>query len=87
MKTKHTFSEQQYSEIMSRMYVVTHTKTQVELAKILGIRQASVSEAKKRKAVPAEWLLTLLRLQGINPEWVVSGEGVQMVKLGCGRED
>lgn len=63
MKTKHTFSEQQYSEIMSRMYVVTHTKTQVELAKILGIRQASVSEAKRRKAIPAEWLLTLFRLR------------------------
>ena len=58
----------------SRVLEVSGCRTQVELADMLGIKQSSISDAKKRNAVPAEWLIKLLRLKGINPEWVLTGE-------------
>lgn len=45
----------------------------MDLAKLLGIRQASVSCAKKSGSIPAKWLLTLLQLRGVNPDWVLHG--------------
>lgn len=37
--------------------------------------QSSISDAKKRKAIPADWLLTLLCKKYINPHWILTGEG------------
>lgn len=50
-------------------------KTQVELAAALGIRQSSISDAKRRGAIPAEWQLTLFEQYGLMPVWVRSGFG------------
>ena len=60
-----------FNEIMMRIHSVTNTKTQVELAKFLGIRQSSISDAKKRRAIPAEWLIKLLKYKSTNPDWVL----------------
>lgn len=65
----------------SRVYAATGCRSQAELGKLLGIRQSSVADAKKRGGVPADWLLTLLRLRGINPDWVLTGDGPCFVKL------
>jgi Bacteriophage CI repressor helix-turn-helix domain. len=35
-------------------------RTQIELASILKIKQSSISDAKRRKAIPSDWLITLL---------------------------
>ena len=60
---------------LSRVFEAAGCRTQIELANLLGIRQSSISDAKKRNSVPAEWLVTLLRLRGVNPEWVLTGNG------------
>ena len=60
---------------LARVFEATGCRTQMELANVLGIRQSSISDAKKRRAIPAEWLLTLLREYNINPEWVTRGVG------------
>ncbi|NDV26925.1 helix-turn-helix domain-containing protein [Desulfovibrio sp. JC010] len=49
--------------------------TQVQMAKVLGIRQSSISDAKKRNSIPAEWFLKALEIGGIDPEWVRTGNG------------
>lgn len=59
---------------LERIFEVTGCQTQTELADILGIKQSSISDAKKRNAIPAEWLVKLLRLKNINPQWVVNGD-------------
>ncbi len=64
----------------SRLYAVTGCRTQIQLAELFEIRQSSISDVKKRNAIPAEWLVNLLRLKGINPEWILTGLGPQ--KLG-----
>lgn len=49
----------------------------MDLADILGIRQSSISDAKRRGEIPASWLLTLLKNYRVNPEWIITGNGPQ----------
>ena len=48
------------SSALSRVFEAADCRTQSELADFLGVRQSSISDAKKRGSVPADWLLTLL---------------------------
>lgn len=48
-----------FEDVFERIKLVTRAHTQAQIAKILDIRQSSISEAKKRNAVPSDWLLTL----------------------------
>lgn len=47
--------------------------TQGQMAEVLGIRQSSISDAKRRGSIPAEWFLKALEIGGIDPEWVRTG--------------
>ena len=60
---------------LARVCAAAECRTQVERADFLGIRQSSIADAKKRQAIPAEWLVKLLRLKGISPEWIMTGLG------------
>lgn len=64
---------------LERFFEAAGCRTQTELAKFLGIRQSSIADAKKRKAIPADWLLTLWRKKGINPDWIVTGRGARLL--------
>jgi hypothetical protein len=64
-----------FDQAMARIKEVTGKRTQVELAALLGIRQSSVSDAKRRGSVPADWLLTLVSKTGTNPAWILTGKG------------
>lgn len=68
--TKSIFIEQ-----MERIKQATNTRTQIELAEFLGISQSSVSDAGRRGRIPAEWLVTILRIRGVLPEWILTGHG------------
>ena len=65
---------------LKRFLEAAGCSTQVELADFLGIRQSSISDAKKRKSIPADWLITLLRLKRINPEWILTGQGARLLQ-------
>jgi hypothetical protein len=56
-----------FETVVDRIKEATGTRTQVELAQVLGIRQSSISDAKRRDSVPADWFLTLFREFGLNP--------------------
>ncbi len=60
---------------LTRVFEAANCRTQEELAGLLGIRQSAVSDAKRRKSVPSEWLVCLFRLRSVNPEWVLTGCG------------
>ena len=64
---------------LARVFAAAECRTQVELADFLGIRQSSISDAKKRQAIPAEWLVKLLRLKSVNPEWILTGLGPKLL--------
>ena len=60
---------------MERVHFITGVRTQIELADFLGIRQSSVSDAKRRGKIPSDWLITIMRAKNINPEWILTGKG------------
>lgn len=58
-----------------RLFAAVECRTQTQLAAVLDIRQSSISDAKRRKAVPSDWLVKLFEKQRLNPEWVRTGMG------------
>ena len=64
-----------FDEQMTRIQLVTGTRTQIELADLLGIRQSSISDAKRRGKIPADWLITIMRTKDVHPEWILTGNG------------
>lgn len=63
--------------VLERIGSLVGGYTQVVIAEALGVRQSSISDAKKRGCIPAAWLLTLLRTHSVNPDWLVTGQGPQ----------
>lgn len=62
------------------MKSATQTRTQTELAAILEIGKAAISDAKRRNIIPSDWLLKLSRPPfRINPVWLESGQGVMRI--------
>ena len=70
-----------YANALKRFFEAAECRTQSELAKFLGIWQSSISDSKKRNTIPAEWLLTLWRKKGINPDWVIHGVGSRFLRV------
>ena len=60
---------------LSRVIEAAGCRTDVELAAFLGTKQSLISDARRRNTVPAEWLIVLLRLKKINPDWILTGQG------------
>ena len=64
-----------FADFHQRVIETTGLRTQVELAEFLGIRQSSISDAKRRDSIPSEWLLTFYFEKSLNPSWLLTGEG------------
>lgn len=64
-----------FDEIFERIKIATNTRTQVELAEVLDIRQSSISDAKRRNSVPSDWYMKLFEQFGLNPDWLKKGSG------------
>ena len=64
-----------FQETYERICETTGARTQVELANLLGIRQSSISDAKRRNSIPADWYMKLFEKFGINPNWLKYGTG------------
>ena len=59
---------------LERIYYVTGCHTQQELADLMGIRQSSISDASKRRSIPAKWLVFLVSKYGLSPDWILYGK-------------
>lgn len=64
-----------FPDAYARIQEVTGCRTQVELCQRLAIRQSSISDAKRRASIPAGWLIALLRLYAVSPDWILTGTG------------
>lgn len=62
-----------------RIKFITNSRNQTETAEYLGIRQSSISDAKKRLRIPAEWLWKIWQKTGTSPDWVLTGNGPQFL--------
>ncbi len=73
-----------FEDIFRRFQSVTNTSTQQELADVLGIKQSTISESKKRGAIPPGWYLSLFERGGVNPDWLRYGKGPQFLRTAEG---
>ena len=64
-----------FEAIYARMLFAAGVRTQTELAKLLQMKQASISEAKKRGSIPAEWCMRLYDTCGVRFDWQRFGTG------------
>lgn len=53
---------------LDRIFEATVCRTQVDLAAVLGIKQSSISDAKRRNSIPSDWLIKILLFIGITPD-------------------
>ncbi|MDL2314428.1 helix-turn-helix domain containing protein [Desulfovibrio sp. OttesenSCG-928-C14] len=64
-----------FEDVMKRFYLATNTRSQMEFANWLGIRQSFVSDAKRRNRIPVAWLRELVtREVDSSPSWVMTGK-------------
>ena len=67
-----------FDDVVQRMYTATGTKGQRELADWLGVRQAFISDARRRNRIPVAWLRELVKRKvSCAPERVMTGKGLQ----------
>jgi len=52
-------------------------RSQSELAGLLGLHRSAVTQAKHKDSVPKAWALTLSRLFGVDPQWLLTGKGAK----------
>lgn len=64
-----------FEDTLERIKQATGARTQVQLAEVLDVRQSSISDAKRRCSIPAEWFLKLYRSHGLDPDWLAEGIG------------
>jgi hypothetical protein len=64
-----------FMEAYQRIQFATNTRTQVELANVLEIRQSSISDAKRRNSIPSDWYMKLFEKFGLSPDWLRHGAG------------
>lgn len=69
-----------FDAFLKRISQATGIDSQTTLAEALGVNRSAISQARKKNAVPAKWLLTLFRSYGLNPDWVEAGTGPTFVK-------
>ena len=75
-----------FEEIFERIKIATNTRTQVDLAEVLDIRQSSISDAKRRNSVPADWYMKLFEKFGLNPDWLKKAVGPMYLRTEDGYE-
>ncbi|MDL2210686.1 helix-turn-helix domain-containing protein [Desulfovibrio sp. OttesenSCG-928-O18] len=73
-----------FEEIFERIKLATRTRTQIELANVLEIRQSSISDAKRRNSIPSDWCIKLFERFGLNPDWIKKGTGPMYLRTETG---
>ena len=68
---------QDFDAAYTRLLHVFGAETQVQLAACVGVRQSSISDAKRRGCLPDGWLLSAVMQKAANPLWVLFGQGCQ----------
>ena len=64
-----------FDAFLKRIFEATGITSQSELASALNINRSAITQARKKNAVPAKWVLQLYKTFGLNPDWVETGSG------------
>lgn len=61
--------------VLNRIFAATGIRNQKELASYLGITSPAISDWKNKGSIPRGSLYHICRNYGLNPDWVLTGEG------------
>lgn len=62
------------TEILGRLKLISNTKSDTALARVLGLKQSSISTAKARGMVPAAWIVNATNLFDVSADWLIYGD-------------
>lgn len=65
----------------ARIFEAAECRTQSALAELFDIKQSSVSDAKRRKSIPSDWLVKLYEKKRVNPDWSRTGLGNKILQI------
>lgn len=85
MKTKNSGSTT-LSEQLERIKLITGRRTTTDLADFFGVPLSAVSAAVRRGKMPSSWLVILMRVKNVHPEWILTGKGPCLMTLRPGRD-
>ena len=68
-------SSERFDSFMKRLHEATTITSQANLAKVLSVSRAAITQAKKNDSIPIKWIIELSRLYNANPEWLGKGIG------------
>lgn len=68
-------ANKRFDAFLKRVSKATGISSQITLAEALGVNRSAISQARKKNAIPAKWLLALFRTYGLNPDWLEAGTG------------
>ena len=66
---------------MERLKLVIRKHTATDLADFFGVPQSAVSAAVRRGKMPSSWLVILMRVKNVPPEWILTGKGPCLMTL------
>ena len=69
-----------FDRFLERLADVTGIASQTELADVLGVNRSAVTQARRKNAIPSNWLLHLFRTYGLNPDWLEKGLGASFIQ-------
>ena len=67
------------SSVTTRLQVLAQGRSQSELARLTGTSVANVNRYLRGRRVPAEFCAALVRGLGVNPAWLLTGDGAPFV--------
>lgn len=68
--------------ILTRLKQALGVTTDTALAKALGIKQGSISGAKKKGSIPPSWIIGVATDTGVSADWLLWGEGPKVASRG-----
>ena len=66
---------------MERLKLVICKHTATDLADFFGVPESAVSAAVRRGKMPSSWLVILMRVKNVPPEWILTGKGPCLMTL------
>lgn len=69
-----------YKAGLKRLLISTGTANCAEPGQFLGITQAELEQAEQGGRIPPEWLVALLRVRSVNPDWILYGTRMRYLR-------
>ncbi len=64
-----------FDVVLERLITASGATSETDFGKKLGIKQPSIAAARRRGAIPPNWVVAIARAYGFSADWLLFGEG------------